>query len=62
MYGKIVLVFFSLLVLLASGFIENLKELENFFSNHSESRCSHSYVPKELGSASSSLVHWVSCE
>ncbi|NBX92783.1 MAG: hypothetical protein EBQ85_06075 [Proteobacteria bacterium] len=61
MYGKIVLVFLSLLVLLASGLVQNMREVERFFSRHSES-CSHAYFPKALGSASSSLVHWVNCD
>jgi len=65
MYRKIVVVFFSLLVLALSGLVSSLSELEKFFSSHSQERCSHQYQPKATrvdGKAASSLVHWVSCE
>lgn len=62
MYEKIVLVFFSLLVLAVSGLVKSFIELETFFSTHSESHCSHEYHSKQSGNASSSLVHWVECD
>ena len=62
MYEKIVLVFFSLLVLAVSSLVKNLSDLETFFSSHSGSHCSHQYHSKEAGKASSSLVHWFDCD
>lgn len=65
MYQKIVIVFFSLLILAVSGLVKSFSDLETFFSTHSQERCSHQYQPQAAqvdGKAASSLVHWVNCE
>lgn len=65
MYQKIVIVFFSLLILAVSGLVKSFSDLENFFNSHSEDRCSHQYQPRAAqvdGKAVSNLVHWVNCE
>lgn len=61
-YDKVVLVFFSLLILALSGLVKSFSDLEDFFSPKSQRRCSHQYHSKESGKASSSLVHWVNCD